>query len=116
MTTSKARWKIGGCAMNRSISQAIQMIAQAIGENPDPQDLVDMLHQKMCGPHISTCSLMFYGPLREDRPNGPFDYLEVSGSGRNGQAAATAQGIKIYLEQYPDFIQQLEEQRDHRGH
>ncbi|HSS99280.1 MAG TPA: GAF domain-containing protein, partial [Terriglobales bacterium] len=62
---------------DQTIAQALQQVAQGIGENPDPQDLVDILHEYMCGPHICTCVVMFYGPVREDRPNGPFDYLEV---------------------------------------
>jgi len=96
---------------DQNIAQSIQYVAQIMGDNPDPQDLVDTLQEKLCGPHISTCALMFYGPLREDRPNGPFDYLEVRGSWSKRAGSGTGQGIKIYLEQYPEFLAQLDERK-----
>jgi signal transduction histidine kinase/GAF domain-containing protein len=96
---------------DQNIAQTIQHIAQMMGDNPEPQDLVDSLHEKLCGPHISTCAMMFFGPLREDRPNGPFDYLEVRGTWSKRAGSGTGQGIKIYLEQYPEFLAQLDERK-----
>jgi len=96
---------------DQAITQAIQTVAQVIGENPEAQDLVDLLHKTLLGAHISTCVMMFYGPLREDRPNGPFDYLEVRGSWSKRAGSGTAQGIKIYLDPYPDFVARLDERR-----
>ncbi|MEO8612664.1 MAG: GAF domain-containing sensor histidine kinase [Chloroflexota bacterium] len=93
------------------IAQAIQHVAQRIGEHPDPQDLVEILQEYMCGPHICTCVVMFYGPVREDRPNGPFDYLEVRGSWSRFAGNANGLGMKIYLDAYPDFVSQLDEQK-----
>ena len=93
------------------VTQVIQQVARVIGENPEPQDLVDLLREKMCGPHVSTCVMMFYGPLREDRPNGPFDYLEVRGNWSRRAGSGSAQGIKIYLDQYPDLLTRFDEHR-----
>ena len=96
---------------DQTVAQAIQHVAQGIGENPEPQDLVDILHEYMCGPHICTCVMMSYGPVREDRPNGPFDYLEVRGSWSRRSGSANGLGMKIYLDSYPDFLTQLDEQK-----
>jgi signal transduction histidine kinase len=96
---------------DQTIAQAIQYVAHAIGENPDPQDLVDILHEYLCGPHICTCVVMFYGPVREDRPNGPFDYLEVRGSWSRVAGSANGLGMKIYLDSYPNAMSQLDEQK-----
>jgi signal transduction histidine kinase len=93
------------------VSQTIQYVAQRIGENPGPQDLVDILHESMIGPHICTCVVMFFGPVREDRPNGPFDYLEVTGAWSRMAGSANGLGMKIYLDSYPDFMTQLDEQK-----
>lgn len=92
------------------ITQAMHYVAQGIGENPEPQDLVDMLYEYMCGPHICTCVVMIYGPVREDRPNGPFDYLEVRGAWSRMAGSANGLGMRIYLDSYPDSIAQFEDQ------
>lgn len=96
---------------DQNVALALQYIAGIMGQNPTPQDLLDTLHQVMCGPHIATCNIMFYGPQREDRPNGPFDYLELKGSWSWQMGEGAGLGMRIYMDQYPDFITQVYEQK-----
>lgn len=93
------------------ISDALQNAARAVGENPSMQDLVTLLHDTLCGPHISLCVMFLYGPLREDLPNGPFEYMEVAGTWSRRLGAGGGTGMKIYLEPYADLLNDLEERR-----
>src|SRR5690606_36752229 len=67
--------------------------------------------ENLCGPHVSVCAIMLYGPQREEHPTPPFDYMEVVGSWSRAHGSGAGLGMKIYTEGYPDFISQLHEKK-----
>jgi signal transduction histidine kinase len=93
----------------RIVADTIQRAVLILGDNPTPQQLVNELRQILYGPHISTCAMLLYGPIREDRPNGPFDYLEVRGTWSRRLGPGVGLGVRIYLDQYPDILAELDE-------
>jgi signal transduction histidine kinase len=94
---------------SRVVADTIQRAARILGDNPTPQQLVNELRQHLFGPHVSTCAMLLYGPIREDRPNGPFDYLEVRGTWSKRLGPGAGLSLRIYLEQYPDLLAELDE-------
>ncbi len=94
---------------NEMISRTIQAIARQVGQNVSPQDLVNIVSERLLGPHIRFCALLLYGPRREDRPNGPFGYLEVTGVWSNRFGSGIGSGMHIYLDQYTELLEELEE-------
>jgi signal transduction histidine kinase len=93
---------------SRAVADTIQRATQILGDNPTPQQLVNELRQHLFGPHVSTCAMLLYGPIREDRPNGPFDYLEVRGTWSKRLGPGAGLSLRIYLEQYPDLLAELD--------
>src|SRR5690606_20328091 len=67
-------------AQNLILTQSIQLAAKSIADNPSPQHVVNILRDYFFDAHVTSCALLLYGPLREDRPNGPFEYMEVRGT------------------------------------
>jgi signal transduction histidine kinase len=96
-------------ADNLSTAQSILQTAQAIAENPSPQHVVNILRDTLFLPHISSCAMLLYGPVREDSPNGPFDYLEMRGSWSKHYGSGIGIGVRLYLKDYPDLLEQLEQ-------
>ncbi len=96
-------------ANNLSTAQSILQTAQAIAENPSPQHVVNILRETLFEPHISSCAMLLYGPVREDSPNGPFDYLEIRGSWSKRYGSGIGIGVRLYLKDYPDLLEQLED-------
>lgn len=92
-------------------AHAIQYAVQIVGKNPSPQDLVDVLHDRICGPHVTLCALLFYGPVREDRPHGPFDYLEVQGSWTRRFGGGVGLGMRLYLDDYVTWLADLNDRK-----
>jgi signal transduction histidine kinase len=92
----------------QSLSDTIQEFAQLVGENPTPQHMINLLAERLFGGNIRFCALLLYGPFREDRPNGPFGYLEIQGSWSSQNGSGVAAGMKIYLDQYPDMLAEIE--------
>jgi len=71
-------------------TEAIALTAQAIVRNPSPQNIVHVLRDYLFDVHISSCVIGLFGPVREDHPNGPFDYIEIRGAwSRNGDSTIT---------------------------
>ncbi|HLV36191.1 MAG TPA: ATP-binding protein [Spirillospora sp.] len=95
-------------AQNIIISQLILLTAQTIVDNPSPQQIIDVLRERMFDAHVTSCAILLYGPVSEDRPNGPFDYLEMAGAWSKRRGSAIALGTKIYLEDYPEYLQRLD--------
>ncbi|MBZ0304108.1 MAG: GAF domain-containing protein, partial [Anaerolineae bacterium] len=93
---------------NIIISQLIVLTAQTIMDNPSPQQIIDVLRERLFDAHITSCAILLYGPVSEDRPNGPFDYLEMAGSWSRRRGGAIALGTKIYLKDYPEYLHQLD--------
>ena len=95
-------------AENLTTAQSILQTAQAIAENPSPQHVVNILRDTLFEPHISSCAMLLYGPVREDSPNGPFEYLELRGSWSKRHGSGIGIGVRLYLKDYPDLLEQLE--------
>ncbi len=95
-------------AENLTTAQSILKSAQAIAENPSPQHVVNILRDTLFEPHISSCAMLIYGPVHEDSPNGPFEYIEIRGSWSKRHGSGIGIGVRLYLKDYPDLLEQLE--------
>ncbi len=95
-------------AQNIIISQLILITAQTIVDNPSPQKVIDILREQLFDSHITSCAILLYGPTSEDRPYGPFDYLEMAGSWSRRRGSGIALGTKIYLDQNSEYLQRLD--------
>jgi signal transduction histidine kinase len=93
---------------SHAIATTIQRTAQILGQNPSPQDLVNALRDHLLEPHVSLCVMLLYGPLHENRPNGPFEHLEVRGTWSRRSGSAIGLGVRFFLDQYPDLLEELE--------
>ncbi len=91
-----------------AISRAIQHTASIIPENPSAQQLIEILRENLFGPQISSCVVLAYGPLREDRPNGPFKYLEVQGTWTRRTGSGVGVGMRFYLDSYSNLLNDLD--------
>lgn len=98
-------------AQNMVISQSILLTAQTIAENPSPQHIINVLCDYLFDTHVTSCAIMLYGPVREDRPDGPYDYLEMRGSWSKLRGGGIALGTKIYLKYYPELLRELAERK-----
>jgi signal transduction histidine kinase len=98
-------------AQNMVISQSILLTAQTIAENPSPQHIINVLRDYLFDNHITSCAIMLYGPVREDRPDGPYDYLEMKGSWSRLRGSGIALGTKIYLKFYPELLRELDQRK-----
>ncbi|MBL8156283.1 MAG: GAF domain-containing sensor histidine kinase, partial [Anaerolineae bacterium] len=92
-------------------AQLVRQIAGLIPDQPDPQAFVNILSTSPTLPAAVCCGLLFYGPLREDRPDGPFDYLEVVGSWSRPFGSGAGLGMRFYVESYHDLLDELERNR-----
>ena len=92
---------------NTMIARAISYMAQAVTDDPSPQHIVEMLRDHLFGAHVTSCALMLYGPVSEDRPNGPFDYLEMRGSWSRRRGSGIALGTRLYVHDYPALLARL---------
>lgn len=98
-------------AQSEAISRTIQAIAGQVGETVTPQGLVDLVAEHLLDPQIRFCALLLYGPRREDRPNGPFAYLELQGDWSNRFGSGVGVGMHLYLDQYTEMLQEIEERK-----
>lgn len=96
---------------NQAAARALQSAARIIGDSPSPQALVNIAREQLCNPHVGLCVLLFYGPLQENRPNGPFDYLEVQGSWLRRYGEGVGLGVRFYLDQYADLVGELDSRK-----
>ncbi len=92
---------------NAMITRAISYLAQAVTDDPSPQHIVETLHDHLFGAHVTSCALMLYGPVSEDRPRGPFDYLEIRGSWSRRHGSGIALGTRLYVHDYPALLARL---------
>jgi signal transduction histidine kinase len=93
------------------LAEAILETSRALSRDPSPQNIVEVLSDYLFDAHVTGCSILLYGPVIEDRPNGPFEYLEVAGSWSKRPEAQIPRGTKLYLsDSSPDFVTRL-----HRG-
>jgi signal transduction histidine kinase len=92
-------------------ARSVLASAHAIAENPSTQEVVNILHDYLCPPHITTCGILLYGPVGEGRMSGPFNYLEIRGTWSKRRGSGIALGLKFSLQNYPDFLEQLDERK-----
>lgn len=92
---------------NQPIASLIENTQRTLGEYSSPQDIAQQL--RWLTPKTTTCAVLLFGPLREDRPNGPFEYAEMRGSWSKRRGTAIGLGVRLYLETYSDLLLELEE-------
>ena len=95
-------------AQNIIIAQLVLLTAQTIVDNPSPQQIIDVLRERLFDNHVTSSAILLYGPVSEDRANGPFDYLEMAGSWSKRRGSGVALGTKIYVGGHPDYLQRLD--------
>jgi len=95
-------------AQSEAISRTIQTIAGRVGEGVSAQDLVNLVSEHLLESRIRFCALLLYGPRREDRPNGPFAYLDLQGVWSNRYGSGVGVGMHLYLDQYTEMLQEIE--------
>lgn len=93
---------------NQAAARVIQSAARSMSDSPSPQTLLNLLRDHLFNPHVAMSVLMFYGPLQENRPNGPFDYLEIQGSWLRRYGESVGLGVRFYLDQYADLMNELD--------
>ncbi len=98
-------------AQSLIVTHSIKLTAQMIAQSPSPQQIVDALHDHLFDTHITCCAMLLYGPLSEDRPYGPYDYLEIQGTWSLRRGSGVALRTRIYLKDYPDLLKKLDEHR-----
>lgn len=95
---------------NLSTAQGILATAQAIAENPSPQQVVDILHETLFDTHISSCAMLLYGPVYEEATT-EYEYLEIKGTWSKRLGSGVGTGVRLYLRDYPTLLRQLEQQK-----
>ncbi len=88
--------------------RALLNVAKAIMGNPSPQHVVDVLQKEVLTKQVSACFFLQYGPMHEDKPNGPFDYLEAQGSWIRMLGSGVGTGMRLYLKDYQDILHRLD--------
>ncbi len=97
-------------AQNLIVTQSIQLAAKQIADNPSPQHVVNILRDYFFDAHVTSCALLLYGPLREDRPNGPFEYMEVRGTWSKRRGSGVGVGVRFYIDDLPDLLEHLDQE------
>jgi signal transduction histidine kinase len=94
---------------NLSTAQSILAAARAIAKTPSTQDIVNILHDTLFDAHISSCAMLLFGPVREDAPRGPYEYLEIRGTWSKRLGSGVGIGVRLYLKDNADLQALLEE-------
>ncbi len=98
-------------AENLATARSILAAAQAISDNSSPQAVVNILKDTLFGPHISSCAMLLYGPVTDENPHGPFEYLEFAGTWSKRLGSGIGMGVRLYLRDYPDVLAKLEQDK-----
>ena len=94
---------------NHATAQSVLAVAEAIGDNPSPQRVVDILQETLFGPHINGSAILVYGPDAE--MNDAQEYLELRGTWSRRYGSGTGNGLRIYMHDYRALLETLEEKR-----
>jgi two-component system sensor histidine kinase VicK len=94
-------------ASQMMVSEAILETTRMIGQDPSPQNIVHVLRDYLFDAHVTGCGFLLYGPVNEDRPFGPFEYLEVVGSWEKRPGGGVPLGTKLSLNDVPDLRERL---------
>jgi signal transduction histidine kinase len=92
-------------------ARALLTTAHAIAENPSPQSVVAALRDHLFSEAVSSCGILLYGPIREDRPFGPFEYIEVKAGWSRQFGMEFGVGIRLYLETVGGILSQVTQQK-----
>jgi signal transduction histidine kinase len=92
-------------------TEAIARTARAIARNPSPQNIVHVLRDYLFDAHVSSCFVGLFGPVRLDQPNGPFDYLEITGSWSRRLGNQIGIGRRFSLAPYQDRMAALRQEQ-----
>lgn len=96
---------------NVSSAQSILTFAEALGEYPSPQKVVDILVENLLDlNYISACALLMFGTSASGSPEQP-DYLEVRGTWSRRLGSGVAMGVRVYLNHHPQLLRELKERR-----
>ncbi len=90
----------------QSLARLIRQASQSLVDTP--QNLLEVLCEDLLRHRYTTCTILLYGPVREDRPQGRFDYLEVAASWSRRHGYGAAMGTRFYLPQELDYLAALE--------
>jgi signal transduction histidine kinase len=101
----------GMLEQNLAAAQSILATAQAIAESPSPQHVVDILHDYLFDAPVSSCAMLLFGPIREDTPHGPYEYLEIKGTWSKRLGSGVGIGVRLYLKDNADLQALLEENK-----
>lgn len=91
-------------------TEAIALTAQAIVRDPSPQNIVYALRDYLFDVHISKCVIGLFGPVRDDHPNGPFEYIEIRGVWSRHQKQDNRLGTRVHIDQNAVWLSQLASQ------
>jgi len=89
-------------------TEAMAYTAQAIAKDPSPQSIVHVMRDHIFDIHVSSSTILLYGPADVERPNGPFDYLEIAASWSQELGSGQLIGQTFPLEPFQPWLQQLE--------
>lgn len=95
---------------SQQIAEAVQDLMQLVGQNLSPQAFLNIIQDRFWSADVALCALMFYGPQQEDRPHGPFDYVELRGTWSRRFGSGAGLGLRLYLERYTDLLSRLDQQ------
>jgi PAS domain S-box-containing protein len=92
-------------------TESIAMTAQAVADNPSPQNIVRALSDLMFDKHISSCLIALFGPVGQDNPRGPFEYVEIKGSWSRRVGSEIGVGTRINLSDHAKTLEILDEKK-----
>ncbi len=98
-------------AQSMIVTQSIQLAAREIAADPSPQHVINILRDYFFDSHVTSCALLLYGPIQEDQPDGPFEYMEVKGTWSRRRGSGIGVGLRFYLKDLPDLVAQLESEK-----
>lgn len=92
---------------SRRAAQSLFISARAIAESESPQHIISALHDQLCGPHVSSCAMLFFGSTSDDGG----DYLEIAGSWSKRVGEGVGIGVRLYLSRYRAILRELNAQK-----
>lgn len=79
-------------------------------ESSSIQQVIDAIVPWLSHDNLSMMGVLFYGPLTDERPQGPFDFLEISGLWTRNHEGIYGAGSRFYIgEQNPIVAQLIDE-------
>ncbi|MBC7812834.1 MAG: PAS domain-containing protein, partial [Burkholderiales bacterium] len=89
-------------------TEAMAYTAQAIAKDPSPQSIVHVMRDHLFDAHVSSGTILLYGPTDVERPSGPFDYLEIVASWSRELGSGLLIGQQFPLAPFEPWLKSLE--------